>query len=800
MALTRACGTFNSKRKRARSPDFRPILHVLTIVRPTVSQTISSLRNTRPVWSRWILPGLVFFALSAAFLALARWQENLQNIENEAALSIESAANTASLRERFKLHAQFLRSLKAFAANNPNPLDGVKSLEGFVEKINLTKDLPGLYVFAYAPVLPQIEAKTFSATIQSKNEHKNFRIFPDVESKLVAPVIFITPSRSLQHSAIGFNLLSEKTRAEAVETSLRNRDVALSGPIILVTDQDTRRPGFLLVDSIFRPDMPISTIDERRTALAALVLTAYRADEFIDSLNSSFNSRLALQAFDDGGINRSEDRPPELIFDSHPGTQTAPDTRIIHHELEFGGRNWILKFRELPELASHTSFDRPKLILASGLGASFLISLLIFYLTTHRERAERHSRKLMDALMRSEERFRLAADGTNDALWDQNMVTGEDHISPRLGEILNFPPEMAPKSSVDFLALVHPEDEPARQTALRRHFRDGVAYDVELRARNHAGGWSWVRVRGQAIRLKDARVARMAGSISDITELRRAQAELMEHRDHLQHLVDQRTARLDQALLQAQAATRAKSEFLANMSHELRTPMHAILSFSELGQRLTDNQDSQKQHQYFSRIAQSADRLLLLIDDLLDLSKLESGSMEMRFTPTDIPALVTQVHGQLESLMQNRGLKLELKFSAGSETIALDRLRIEQVFHNLLSNAIKFSPDGGVITITSAPAELPRGRRSNDSGRSHAISICVSDQGLGIPEEELESIFGKFVQSSSTKTGAGGTGLGLAICKEIIGRHRGTITAANNSGGGASITVTLPIDNGQEGK
>ena len=737
--------------------------------------------------------------LAIAVISLTRWQEARLSLENEAAASIDSAAITAALRERFKLHAQFLRSLKAFAAANPNQSESIENWQHFVLEENISNDLPGLFAFAFAPVIRSDQAAAITTRIQRQREYGDFRIFPLNEGEVVAPVIFVTPNGPLQRTVIGFNLLSEKTRLEAIEASLRSMDVALSGPVILVTDHNTQRPGFLLVDAIFHPGRPGVSIGERRAALAGLVVTAYRVDEFIDSLSSGFTSRFALQIFDDGGINRSSARPPELIFDSAPDFKASPDSHSIHHELDFGGRNWVLKFRELRHAGNHMMLDQPKLIMIAGLTGALVISLLIFYLATHRERAERYARKLTEALTRSEERFRLAADGTNDALWDQNIISGEDHISSRLGEILDFPPDKAPRSSKDFLALIHPDDEPRRGAALRLHFRDAVPYDVTLRARNQAGDWRWLRIRGQAVRLATGRVARMAGSISDVTELHRAQAELIEHRDHLQELVNQRTARLDQAMLQAQAATRSKSEFLANMSHELRTPMHAILSFSELGQRLTADLTAHKLNLYFSRIAQSADRLLLLIDDLLDLSKLESGRMELNYSHIDLPALITRVHGQLEPLMQKRGLTLQTDFVAGSESISVDQARIEQVFHNLLSNAIKFSPEGGTITISSVLNELPKGRRSNDSGKFQAISISVSDLGPGIPEDELESVFGKFVQSSLTKTGAGGTGLGLAICKEIIGRHRGTITAANKTGGGTRFTVTLPIDNRLEG-
>lgn len=432
----------------------------------------------------------------------------------------------------------------------------------------------------------------------------------------------------------------------------------MTAPIELQPDKGTHRPGFQMVHAILddrSPGKPIFT---------GVVLTAYRFDEFMASFKLPLSSHFVLQIFDESLANDSaETLPPTLIYNSDPKHNTNGPP-LLHHEIDFGGRNWILHF--YPSDKASRGLDPPALVLYGGLLASLLLTLLVHHLATHRKRAERYA-----------------------------------------------------------------------------------------------------------------------------TELTR---ELSEHRDHLQELVSERTASLDGALQQARAANQAKSEFLANMSHELRTPMHAILGFVDLGNRRAMKASDPKISQYFQRIDQSGQRLLSLIDELLDLSKLDAGQMALQPTTFDAYALVKRVGAQLESLLLKRKLQLEFTSQAANTHISADLNRVTQVICNLLSNAIKFSPEGGTIRIELTNEELPAGRRAEDNGSRPGLSISFIDQGIGIPTAELESIFDKFVQSSATKSGAGGTGLGLAICRAIVAQHRGTIVAHNNSGQGACFIVTLPLN------
>lgn len=228
----------------------------------------------------------------------------------------------------------------------------------------------------------------------------------------------------------------------------------------------------------------------------------------------------------------------------------------------------------------------------------------------------------------------------------------------------------------------------------------------------------------------------------------------------------------------AEEASRAKSEFIANISHELRTPLQSILGFSELG--MVRGRQHEKLASMFADIHASGQRMLALVNDLLDVSKIESTVGTFHLERTDLRALVREVAREIDPLLAGRQLRLELKLSELPLVAKVDPMRFQQVVRNVLANAIKFSPFHGVIELNGETT--PAGE----------IRIGIADQGPGIPADEIEHVFEAFVQSSLTKDGSGGTGLGLAICRKIIEAHGGRIHAENRPGGGAVFLIHVP--------
>ncbi|MGQ0544432.1 MAG: sensor histidine kinase, partial [Betaproteobacteria bacterium] len=232
---------------------------------------------------------------------------------------------------------------------------------------------------------------------------------------------------------------------------------------------------------------------------------------------------------------------------------------------------------------------------------------------------------------------------------------------------------------------------------------------------------------------------------------------------------------------QLEVANKHKSEFLANMSHELRTPLNAIIGFSEVLLERMYGEVNEKQTEYLKDIHESGRHLLSLINDILDLSKIEAGRMELELSTFDLPAAVSNAMTLVRERAQRHGIALGLEMDPRLGVLQADERKVKQILLNLLSNAVKFTPDGGRVDV----------REKMDTDK---VEIAVRDTGIGIAPEDQAAVFEEFKQVGRDYTRkAEGTGLGLALTKRLVELHGGEISLKSALGQGSIFTVRLPL-------
>ncbi|MGC2854754.1 PAS domain-containing sensor histidine kinase [Novispirillum sp. DQ9] len=396
-----------------------------------------------------------------------------------------------------------------------------------------------------------------------------------------------------------------------------------------------------------------------------------------------------------------------------------------------------------------------------------------------------------DALRQSQERYELAMRGPNEGLWDWDPNTKELYLSARLLAILGLGTETLRTTSHEWLKLVHPDDVPEYEAQVVAHLKGHSGhFECEYRVVGPDGRWRWVLARGLALRDDHGRAVRMVGSIGDITELKRREQSLRDAHEALRHAhadlelrVAERTAELVAAKEQAEIANLAKSAFLANMSHELRTPLNAIIGFSDL--MLSEPfgpLGSPRYGEYITDIAASGAHLLAVINDILDLAKVEAGKFELRLEPVDVADTVTAVTRLLHGRAVETGVRLVSEVAPTLPLLRADALRLKQMLLNLVANALKFTPEGGVVALTARPC--PDG---------NGLLLTVADTGVGMDDAGITKALQPFGQvDTSLSRRHGGTGLGLPLTKSFTELHGGCMQIDSTPGQGTTITLRFP--------
>ncbi len=369
-------------------------------------------------------------------------------------------------------------------------------------------------------------------------------------------------------------------------------------------------------------------------------------------------------------------------------------------------------------------------------------------------------------LRQSQERYALALIGANEALWEWETNNTEIYVSQRFHEIANLPADQKGLSGDKWLSLAHPDDREQIKETLISHVKgENDYFDIEYRLLGPDKAYRWVQHRGAGLRDKNGWVYRMAGSVGDIEDRKRLEFTLREAKDI------------------AEQNSLFKSQFIANMSHELRTPLNAIIGITEMLCEDVAEEGPEAFAEPLTRVSRAGTHLLSLINDVLDLSRIEADKLDLFPEHFEIEPLLNDVVIAVQHLIQQNNNELHLEVTEKVKFIFSDPLRFRQIVLNLLTNASKFTQNGDIHLRASCET----------TKNGEWLDLVVSDTGIGIEDDFLDKLFVEFAQEdSSTTRKFGGSGLGLTISQKLCNMMGGEISVKSTVGVGTTFIVRLP--------
>ena len=687
-------------------------------------------------------------------------------------------------------HVQFSRSCASFFMSSDTVTKG--DWKHFVEKSKIAEHLKGFQGIAYVMIVPNKQLENHQQRFKEVLSN-DYTVFPPSLDEMYTPIVYIEPLQDRNIKALGFNISTNPLMRKAIEKARDLNNTVLTDKVTLIQEgTPNTSTGFVMYTPIYEINLPINTINERRVAIKGWAASSFRMVNFMkgvfDQSNTDDHNQLHLKIYDGDHLSSES-----LLFDSKNILNENNDELLSNSLLlpiELNGKKWTLQFTQ-PIIAP--SFDSiPSIVLTGGIVIAILLSILVFTLLNRAAYAKRIAEKLtinlsdknkelvtINELLKeshseliiskekaeeSEEKLKLIANNlVNGMIYQVGMLDENTrkftYLSDSVQQLYGCTAIEAIENPDLIYGKIHKDDADDLIEKEKDALKTMSIFKLEARVVNPDGTirWSYFVSRPRII----GGVVYWDGIEVDITEQKNVENELLIAKE------------------KAEVSNRLKSAFLANMSHEIRTPMNAILGFSELLKQpeLTD----EKQEKYFEIIKKSGGRLLNVINDIIDISKVESGQMEILISEFNILEQIKEVHALFNTEAKAKGILLQLKNSLPSNeiTIKSDNHKINAILVNLVKNAIKYC-DEGTIEI---------GVEKKDSN----LEFYVNDTGIGIDKSRQIAIFDRFVQADIEDVKAlQGSGLGLSISKAYVEMLGGEIWVDSEPGKGATFYFTIP--------
>lgn len=570
--------------------------------------------------------------------------------------------------------------------------------------------------------------------------------------------------------ARGINVLSVPAAREAALRSQRIDAPAASAGFRLSQDQQSGNDsgvGVVIYHAVYAG--PAQTVTERMEAMRGAVFATVRADTLLKSIASNVPDYLQVCLVDTDPLARYRRLAgPE-------GCEQLHQTSFMKvYAMPFAGRQWDIRtyvaggHLPAPVVLGTWLFAGVGLLAISLLGALLLtvtgrahrIEVAVRERTAELQQEMQERERTASALRASEQRFRNIFENVPIGIIFTDLRGYTKESNPRIRRMIGY--EEAEMSSMVALEFTHPDDRD-EDIRLSRQLVLGEIPMYRRRKRYLAKDGSEVTVQVLVSLLHDetGKPYRIVGVVEDISE----------------HL---KLHELERAREAAEAANQAKSDFLSRMSHELRTPLNAMLGFTQLLEMDREHPLSQRQQGWMMQVQQAGWHLLEMINDTLDLSRIESGAIKLTVESLSLPDLLTWALAMVHNDAEQRGLSVTQALHPDAALVLADATRLKQVLTNLLSNAVKYNIEHGRIHIATRVLG------------SDYLELAVTDTGLGMSEQQLAAMFEPFNRLGREHSATEGTGIGLVICKRLVELMGGTLKVRSTKDEGSSFIVTLP--------
>jgi PAS domain S-box-containing protein len=692
-------------------------------------------------------------------------------------------------RDQQRLRATFERDADRLASDAQSrlqvPLYALQALHGLAraqpeldssalrEASRWWLDLPRqLQAMGYSVRVPRLDIERFEAGVQQTGL-PDYRVFHRDDGAAVAKDDEVLAIRLIEPSeghapALGLNAWSIPAAREALQQTRRSGQPASTAGFRLTASASRDDEVGLVVYQALYAGEP-ATLPEREASFRGVVFVTLRAEAMLDGLAGPGKDHLAWCLVD----------PAPTAARKHiagPAGCEARQSPALHYQtvrtLELGGRSFQLQVDSDPTTAAMPQREGTFVLSLAALAAVAMLGALLLVVTGHSRRTELAVRagtadlrremaertQTQQALADSEERLRSILNHLPIGVMFLDARGRLLECNPRLCEMLGETVEQL--RGLALVDLMHPDErsEQAAGNALALQQDQGQR---PLRLQRSDGSSIWVQISATALRDGHGEQDRRVGVVQDVTESMRLQAS-------------------ERALQNAEASSRAKSEFVSRMSHELRTPLNAMIGFAQLLDLDREPGLTTHQKEWTQQIQRAGWHLLEMINETLDLARIESGSVRLSSEAVSLAKLLQGARALVSASAEKRHIEIEEDLSPDSPTILGDPTRLKQVLTNLLSNAVKYNVERGRVGVNA--------RVGPDGG----VVIAVTDTGLGMTPEQLAGLFQPYNRLGRETSDIEGTGIGLVISRRLVELMGGTLEARSEAGKGSTFTLRLP--------